>query len=435
MRARCYFFFKTITTRTLGMNLEGSALAPNEKRADVDHETSRMMLHMGTRWVMRKDIPDAPSSEVKVTGKAASAPFARKFCPHLIIVFCAAATCVAITLHSFSNYYRCPADQGRRADDEDCLRERTRNESASVVLPAGSHLWMFWDKGEANLRSQADHHKSKYSLAWTCYTYWKALNPDLHVHLLDEETASAMSPEYRNLLGRGLPVQLMADVLRLDLLSRYGGAWTDVTVCPLYPLAGRLLDGAADFFVWHGPDPHANSSIHRGVCTSLAAPPLSAVGDNWFSSSPLSSGSFLVDNWFLVAPNPHNTLVDAWLTELLRTVEQLPDGSRPGKHYVYHLPHCVFTHLYEDNSLVRAAYDAVPSCEVGYCQRNANAVEFCGGLTSPCPTQGPLLRAGADTLPDPLKLMYKGVSALAHMHWGAYDAHIKEVVAKAAWDE
>ena len=405
---------------------DDGSLAFNEKRADVDHETSRRLLHMGKRWVMSNDIPDAPSLEVKVEvkEKAAGAQFARKFCLHLIIVFCAAATCVAITVNSFSNYH-CPVDQGLRTDDEHCLSERTWNESASVVLPAESHLWMFWDKGEANLRSQADHHGSKYSLAWKCYTYWEALNPDLHVHLLDEETASAMSPEYRNLLGRGLPVQLMTDVLRLDLLSRYGGVWTDVTVCPLHPLAGRLLDGAADFFVWHGPDPYAKSSIHRGVCTLPPAPPLSFVVNNWFSS-PLRPGSFLVDNWFLVAPKAHNTVVDAWLTELLRTVEQLPNGSTPGVHYIYHLPHCVFTQLYEDNSLVRAAYDAVPFCKVGYCQRNANGVELCKGLTSSCPIQGPLLREGADTIPDPLKLMYKGVSALAHMDWSAYDAHIKE---------
>lgn len=406
-----------ITRITLAMSTEDTALSA--KRGDAEGEKARMM-HMNN------DVCNSPSSEIR--HKPTGALFAR----NLFIVLCMTTTVVAVALIlSFNNHHKCPADQGLHSDDNHCSREHTQNRSAPVVLPAGSHLWMFWDKGEADLRSHGDRHGSKYSLAWKCYTYWRALNPDLQIHLLDKETASAWSPEYRNLLDRDLPVQLMADVLRLDLLSLYGGVWTDVTVCPLHPLVGRLLDGTADFFMWHGPHLSSKSSFHKGVCTSPHSSSLN-LHDNNRSSPPLEFGSFLVDNWFLVAPKTQNPLVEIWLAALLNTIQQLGDGSTPGQDYVYHLPHCVFTHLYADNNFVRMRYDAVSSCDVGYCQHNSNGVEFCEGLTSPCPREGAFLNEGADTTPDPLKLMYKGVSALAHMNWNAYDAYIKQVGAKTA---
>eukprot|EP00966_Prymnesium_polylepis_P313073 7233998-Prymnesium_polylepis.1 len=214
----------------------------------------------------------------------------------------------------------------------------------SMVVPRKTHLWMFWDKGEEDFRSHAERPGDKNSHSWRCFNYWRLLNPGFKVRLVDNGIATALSPAYRSLLKRDLPIQLLADVLRLDLLSLFGGVWADVTVCPVHPIGGRALGGGANFFAWHGPrditwgaahsrraGTRTHAPVARGVCTA-----------GWWPWG-LRTGSWMIDNWFLASPYPHHVIVDSWLAAIMQAIDRLGDGSRPGKDYVYHLPHCVFT--------------------------------------------------------------------------------------------
>ena len=83
-------------------------------------------------------------------------------------------------------------------------------------------------------------------MASRCSDYWRRLNPTYEHRLLDESSAAKLSPAFAALIGRNLDFALMADVLRLDLLSRYGGVWADVTTCPVQPLDSYVPKMTAD---------------------------------------------------------------------------------------------------------------------------------------------------------------------------------------------
>jgi hypothetical protein len=84
-------------------------------------------------------------------------------------------------------------------------------------------IWMFWAQGVEDLYALRDS-GGKYRYAYHCIQYWQRLNQGYEVRLLDDLAASELSPSYRALKDRQLPLQLRADVLRLDLLSLYGVA-------------------------------------------------------------------------------------------------------------------------------------------------------------------------------------------------------------------
>ena len=49
-----------------------------------------------------------------------------------------------------------------------------------------------------------------------------------------------------------------------------------------------------------------------------------------------------VENFYIIAPQPHSFLIDAWRDALLAAASSLPDGAVPDDDYDYHLPHCTF---------------------------------------------------------------------------------------------
>ena len=139
---------------------------------------------------------------------------------------------------------------------------------------------------------------------------------------------------------------MMADVLRLDLLSRYGGVWADVTTCPVQPLDSYVSKMTADvgFFamMW---EPFYDRAT-RGNHTPGALESFDKDGPCVGKHEKDKQGYHVIDNWFLLAPQKHNQIIDTWLDALTTVVKDLPDGAVPcrPKHcavmgdYVYHLP-------------------------------------------------------------------------------------------------
>jgi hypothetical protein len=109
-------------------------------------------------------------------------------------------------------------------------------------------IWQYWGQGPEHLQSlskRTGEAWEKYSMGSRCAEYWKRLNPTYEHRLLNESTAVALSPAFAGLEGRSLDFALKSDVLRLDLLSRYGGVWADVTTCPVQPLESYASEKAS----------------------------------------------------------------------------------------------------------------------------------------------------------------------------------------------
>jgi len=292
-------------------------------------------------------------------------------------------------------------------------------------------VWIFWPDGEADLeqrwKNQQDTPQSpipRYARAWRCLHYWRWLNPEYDVRLLDNATAMQLSPAYAALQSRSLQPSLHADVLEFDLLSRFGGVWADATACPVQSLATYLpnitINGIFGFASpeyadaalqslnrtwaeWFVPAPRCSVNLDDGE-SFHGGESGSGAGGNYLGASFTER----FDTWFMASPAMHNPIIDMIKAELDHTVTHLSDGAMPSgpdaspetAAYQGRLVHCIFNHLYQNNETVRKWMDDPHGMPVrDECQHNNNAIDVCQAF------QVGMLH---DTLPDPYKLMYKG---------------------------
>lgn len=107
-------------------------------------------------------------------------------------------------------------------------------------------IWIYWHQGEANAPE----------LVKRCIASWRNRNPGWSVKVLD----AASVGQYCDLgdvvdLGRAdIPVQMIADLVRLHLLDRHGGVWADATLYCATPLDEWIHEAARPgFFAFARP--------------------------------------------------------------------------------------------------------------------------------------------------------------------------------------
>jgi len=141
-------------------------------------------------------------------------------------------------------------------------------------------IWMYWSSGAASLTG----------FRRLCVHTWRVQNPTWQVVILDKYSAldyvdpSELPERYENLESAQ-----QADSLRLALLARYGGVYTDVATLCLRPL---------EEWVWQEV---AEAQRPRGFGAFYLA---------CFGAQPGVSCEY-VENWFLAARRG-NPLVSAW---------------------------------------------------------------------------------------------------------------------------
>lgn len=82
---------------------------------------------------------------------------------------------------------------------------------------------------------QGENHKSLRGLNRECINRWKELNPTWQVNVLSDKTIADYVPEYFDIVKNSPKRSLAAksDMLRLLVLEKYGGVWTDASLYPL----------------------------------------------------------------------------------------------------------------------------------------------------------------------------------------------------------
>ncbi|CAL1139537.1 unnamed protein product [Cladocopium goreaui] len=154
---------------------------------------------------------------------------------------------------------------------------------AEGQLPGGEApkvIWMYWAQGCQQLTG----------FRRLCVHSWGAQNPDWQVIILDKDSVwryvdtSELPKCYKE-----LPAAQQSDALRLALLAKYGGVYTDVATICLQPLKDWLWDKVCD-----GP-------LERGLGAWYLA---------CFGMEPGVSKEY-VENWFLAARRRHPLMV-AW---------------------------------------------------------------------------------------------------------------------------
>ncbi len=106
-------------------------------------------------------------------------------------------------------------------------------------------IWMMWLQGLDN---------APY-IVQKCYASWKKLNPDWDIVFLDESNYRDYVDIQKTLdTDNKIEVQAKANLIRIQLLAKYGGVWIDATCFCLTPLDDWLQDHAqSGFFAFDRP--------------------------------------------------------------------------------------------------------------------------------------------------------------------------------------
>lgn len=91
-------------------------------------------------------------------------------------------------------------------------------------------IWIFWAQGW----------DSAPPLVKLCRDSWIANNPDWEIVSLSEENISQYIHLDYSLEGKEVPFAAYADIIRVSLLSKYGGVWADATTLCSTPLSNWL---------------------------------------------------------------------------------------------------------------------------------------------------------------------------------------------------
>ena len=117
-------------------------------------------------------------------------------------------------------------------------------------------LWMYWDQGLNHLEQIGSPHAkpNKYQADFACVKAWQILHPTWEIRILNRTQAMQLAPKFAHLAripqindrGKRLthdtricPVKL-GNMLRTELLTLYGGVYTDTSICPMRPLEDYL---------------------------------------------------------------------------------------------------------------------------------------------------------------------------------------------------
>ncbi|KAL7426037.1 hypothetical protein ACHAXM_000281 [Skeletonema potamos] len=209
-------------------------------------------------------------------------------------------------------------------------------------------LWMYWGQGLEHLKSLSNNTPAnRYAADFSCVKMMIELNPTWNVMVLNEDSAKEYAPIFSSIVNNKtlypkLGPTTKGDLLRLELLSRYGGVYADTSICPFKGLDSFIT-------AWVGKEkngffapPLYLGAVNRSHLSQVAQGNVPMCHDHSKiknrgirgKGAPFRTSS----NWFLASTNPHNPLVDEWLTILHKHMLSLPDPKTP-----YFLAHCALT--------------------------------------------------------------------------------------------
>lgn len=144
---------------------------------------------------------------------------------------------------------------------------------------------------------QGEDHVTLPQLNRKCIKKWQELNTDWQVNFLCNKTISQYVPEYFEIVSHAPNriVQHRADLLRLLLLSKYGGVWVDASVYPMLPLSKfyHKIVNKTGFFTYR-----------------------------FMPRRPDSKGNRETVVWFLCANSAKNYLIEQWKNEIVRKFKE-----------------------------------------------------------------------------------------------------------------
>jgi len=174
---------------------------------------------------------------------------------------------------------------------------------------------------------QGEDDKKMPKLNRECIKRWRELNSDCNVNILSDETILEYVPEFFNIVKNSpeRTYQARSDLLRLLLLSKYGGTWVDATVYPTQPLS--------EFY---------DKIVNRTGFFSYRFMPRSI--------SKEGKGDREIVSWFLCSDKSNHYIIEKWKTKFISKFKN-------SKHWKYFTIHQVLADLYDEEEQVKHTID------------------------------------------------------------------------------
>lgn len=161
-----------------------------------------------------------------------------------------------------------------------------------------------------------------------CISLWKQLNTEHEVNILNIDTIKDYVPEFFEIIENSPNRSWAAksDLLRILLLSKYGGVWVDASVYPTRPLDEfyNLIVNHTKFFTYR--------FVPRGGY------------DNRKKCETVS--------WFLCADEPKLYLIEKWK-------EAFVNNFKTMQHWPYFTFHETLTELYDIDNNIKTIVDSM----------------------------------------------------------------------------
>lgn len=152
--------------------------------------------------------------------------------------------------------------------------------------------WLYWEQPE------------KPELILTCYERFKQLNPELEIHFLDISNIHHFLPldVIKKVFEADITPTLRSDIIRLELLYRYGGIWVDSSIIfnqSIENILGNYFESPYEIITFY-------DKFHLPQNSPNAEFPI-------------------FENWFIAA-SPHSEFIRKWLSYLLPALEIGSEG-------------------------------------------------------------------------------------------------------------
>tara|TARA_A200000159_G_C7210435_1_gene291815 strand:- start:88 stop:744 length:657 start_codon:yes stop_codon:yes gene_type:complete len=181
-------------------------------------------------------------------------------------------------------------------------------------MSSAKKIWMCWFQGEDSNTVPPLNKK--------CISLWKQLNPEHEVNILNIDTIKDYVPEFFEIIENSPNRSWAAksDLLRVLLLSKYGGVWADASVYPVMPLNEfyKLIVNHTKFFTYRFVP--RGSYDNRKKCETVS--------------------------WFLCADEPQLYLIEKWK-------EAFVNNFKTMSHWPYFTFHETLTELYDTDPVIK----------------------------------------------------------------------------------
>lgn len=183
---------------------------------------------------------------------------------------------------------------------------------------ASKIIWMCWFQG-VNDNSVPELNKK-------CIQRWRELNPDCKVNVLSNDTIKKYAPEFFDITKNSPDRSLAArsDLLRILLLSKYGGTWADASVYPMKPLSDFYHDiiNETGFFSYRF-NPRSKNRI---------------------------KGDRETVSWFLCVDKSNHYIIEKWKTKFISEFKN-------NKRWKYFTFHQALADLYDEDKQIKFIID------------------------------------------------------------------------------